>query len=84
MWTFLIEKGLSNTDLREKVCDLAAGFPCPLSLHVSRQYTLQPVTMPPLPTPLTNQSAKNSSRLLVEVMSATGAPYSDTVANSSQ
>ena len=66
------------------MCDLAAVVPCPLSLHVSRQYTLQPVTMPPLPTPLTNHSAKNDSRLFVEVMSATGAPYSDTVANNSQ
>ena len=63
-------------------CDHAP--PCPLSLQVSRQRTLQPVTMPPLPAPLTSHSAKKSARLRVEVTSATGAPYSATVASSSQ
>ena len=78
----LVNSLLVKDTVHHTVCDHAP--PCPLSLQVSRQRTLQPVTMPPLPAPLTSHSARKSARLRVEVTSATGAPYSATVASSSQ
>ena len=61
------------------MCDLAA-VPCPLSLHVSRQYTLQPVTMPPLPSAQVSDALRKAWRSAASEFNAPDHPVQEAAA----